>query len=137
MADGSEEQKRRRGPGRPFKPGESGNPRGQKPSDPELQALAREYSVPALRKIIAIMESPASEPETVMKAAQLIIERGYGKAPVVIEQRHYEAMTEHELKQHLEEHLAVLRSYGFLRGSGGDDEEPEEPDRKKASTRTH
>jgi predicted transcriptional regulator len=68
------------------------------------------------------MESETSAPETVMKAAQLIIERGYGKAPVVVEQRHYEAMTERELRQHLEEHLAVIRAHGFL-GDGGEDDE--------------
>jgi hypothetical protein len=47
-----------------FKKGESGNPAGSKPRDPELQALAREYSVPALRRIISIMENPATEDDT-------------------------------------------------------------------------
>jgi hypothetical protein len=68
-----------------FKIGESGNPNGRPKSDPELVALARETSVEALGKIIAIMRKPTAEDRIVLHAATLIIERGYGKAPQKIE----------------------------------------------------
>jgi hypothetical protein len=134
MADSSAQQPRRRGPGRPFKKGESGNPAGSKPRDPELQALAREYSVPALRRIIAIMESPETENDTALRAAGMIIDRGYGKAAQVVEVERCDVMTDAELEKQLREVTADLRDmgYGHLL-----DDEPEEPGRKKASTRTH
>jgi hypothetical protein len=131
MADSSEEQPRRRGPGRPFKKGESGNPAGSKPRDPELQALAREYSVPALRRIISIMESPATEDDTALRAAGMIIDRGYGKVPQKIEAERYDVMTELELRKRLADHLAVIRSYGF----DLDDPEPSGP--KKGPKQSH
>ena len=131
MADSSEGQPRRRGPGRPFKKGESGNPAGSKPRDPELQALAREYSVPALRRIISIMESPETEDDTALRAAGMIIDRGYGKAPQKIEAERYDVMTEAELRRRLAGHLAVIRSYGF----DLDDPEPSGP--KKGPKQSH
>jgi hypothetical protein len=133
MADSSAQQPRRRGPGRPFKKGESGNPAGSKPRDPELQALAREYSVPALRRIISIMESPATEDDTALRAAGMIIDRGYGKAPQKIEAENYDVMTEAELDKRIRGTIARLREIGCGHLL---DEEPEEPGRKKASPRT-
>ena len=134
MADSSAEQPKRRGPGRPFKKGESGNPAGSKPRDPELQALAREYSVPALRRIISIMENPATEDDTALRAAGMSIDRGYGKAPQKVEVERYDVMTEAELNKRLREAAAELRAMGYGHVL---DEEPEEPGHKKASTRTH
>jgi hypothetical protein len=124
MADSSEEQSRRRGPGRPFQPGESGIPAGSKPRDPELQALAREYSVPALRRIISIMESPATEDDTALRAANLIIERGYGKAPQKVEVENYDVMTDAELEKRIRKSFAEIRAFGWGHLL---DEEPEEP----------
>ena len=109
MADSSAEQPRRRGPGRPFKKGESGNPAGSKPRDPELQALAREYSVPALRRIISIMESPETENDTALRAAGMIIDRGYGKAAQVVKVERCDVMTDAELEKRLREAAADLR----------------------------
>ena len=134
MADSSAEQPRRRGPGRPYRKGESGNPAGSKPRDPELQALAREYSIPALRRIISIMESPATEDDTALRAAGMIIDRGYGKAPQKIEAENYDVMTEAELDKRIRGTIARLRAIGCGHLL---DEEPEEPGRKKAPTRTH
>ena len=134
MAASSAEQPKRRGPGRPFKKGESGNPAGSKPRDPELQALAREYSVPALRRIIAIMESPETEDDTALRAAGMIIDRGYGKAPQKVEVERYDVMTDAELNKRLRKAAAELRAIGYGHVL---DEETEEPGHKKASTRTH
>ena len=134
MGDSSAEQPRRRGPGRPFKKGESGNPAGSKPRDPELQALAREYSVPALRKIVAIMESPETEDDTALRAAGMIIDRGYGKAAQVVDVERLDVMTDAELNKKIREAAAELRAMGYAHVL---DEEPEEPGRKKAAARTH
>jgi hypothetical protein len=115
-----------------FKKGESGNPNGRPKSDPELVALARENSVPALRKIIAIMNNPAEDERdptkadrTVLHAAQLVIERGYGRAPQTIAHDHVHNLTDHELHRQLREAAAELRAIGYghlLDEPAGDDE---------------
>jgi hypothetical protein len=131
MADSSEEQPKRRGPGRPYKKGESGNPAGSKPRDPELQALAREYSIPALRRIVAIMENPATEDDTALRAAGMIIDRGYGKAAQVVEVENYDAMTDAELDRRIADALDGLRAIGVSIPAGAGDA------RRAAKARPH
>ena len=108
-----------------FKKGESGNPNGRPKSNPELVALARENSVEALRKIIAIMNKPDAEDRTVLHAANLVIERGYGRAPQTIAHDHVHNLTDHELHRQLREAAAELRAIGYghlLDEPAGDDE---------------
>ena len=131
MADSSEEQPKRRGPGRPFKPGESGNPAGSKPRDPELQALAREYSIPALRRVISIMENPATEDDTALRAAGMIIDRGYGKAPQKVEVENYDVLTDAELDRRIADALDGLRALGIPIPAGAGDA------RRAAKARPH
>jgi hypothetical protein len=112
-------------PGRPFKKGESGNPNGRPKSDPELVALARENSVEALNKIIAIMRKPNAEDRTVLHAANLIIERGYGRAPQTINHDHVHNLTDAELQRQLREAADDLRAIGYghlLDEPAGEDE---------------
>jgi hypothetical protein len=49
-----------------------------------IVALGRKYSIRAVQILAAIMESPDSPPAVRVKAAEVIIERGYGKAPLAV-----------------------------------------------------
>ena len=58
-----------------------------------MQALVGTWYMPELSsfpRIIAIMESPAKEDDTALRAANLIIERSYGKAPQEVEVENYD-----------------------------------------------
>lgn len=62
-----------------FVKGKSGNP-GGRPKVPEpFKELVQSKSVPALERIIEIMENPASKPGDVFMCAKLILEYAYGK----------------------------------------------------------
>lgn len=50
-----------------------------------LVAQCRREAGEALRTIIKIMKDPAAKPQERLKAAELILDRGYGKAPERIE----------------------------------------------------
>ena len=62
-----------------FVKGKSGNP-GGRPKMPEpFKELVQSKSVPALERIIEIMENPASKPGDVFMCAKLILEYANGK----------------------------------------------------------
>lgn len=62
-----------------FVKGKSGNP-GGRPKVPEpFKELVQSKSVPALERIIEIMENPASKPRDVFMCAKLILEYANGK----------------------------------------------------------
>lgn len=62
-----------------FVKGKSGNP-GGRPKVPEpFKELVQSKSVPALERIIEIMENPASKPGDVFMCAKLILEYANGK----------------------------------------------------------
>jgi hypothetical protein len=64
---------RRRGPGRPFSKGTSGNPTGRPKGD--VQALAREHTPTAIAALVAAL---SNERERV-PAAVALLDRGWGK----------------------------------------------------------
>ena len=62
-----------------FVKGKSGNP-GGRPKTPEpFKELVQSKSIPALQKIIDIMEDPNSKPNDVYMCAKLILEYANGK----------------------------------------------------------
>src|SRR5262245_7051804 len=66
-----------------WKPGQSGNPGGRPKSVYALAELARENTAEAIEKIVSIMRNGDSD--TVQrKAAEILRDRGYGKAVQVI-----------------------------------------------------
>lgn len=68
--------------GKPFAPGQSGNPGGRKPKTPEertLEAMCRDRTQDALAVLLQIMEKGENERNKIT-AAMAIIERGHGKA---------------------------------------------------------
>lgn len=64
-------------PGRPFPPGQSGNPGGRPKG---IAALARAHTDKAVQVLVDGMES--DDERVKIAAAKEILDRGYGKAPV-------------------------------------------------------
>jgi hypothetical protein len=76
----------KRGPGRPFVKGQSGNPAGRKKvmwGDKDVLKIAREYSPAAMRTLVEIFQDKSVTPGVRATCAEKIIERAYGKAPQV------------------------------------------------------
>jgi hypothetical protein len=59
--------------------GQSGNPGGRVKADPELKAIAREYTVDAIDTAVAIMRNPEARDSDRLKAAEILLDRGHGK----------------------------------------------------------
>jgi hypothetical protein len=72
-----------------FKPGQSGNPAGRSKASREARELARSYSLPAIEKLAemaGLTDAPAAESETArIQALNSLLDRGIGKAPLVLE----------------------------------------------------
>jgi len=79
MAEGSERAaKKRRGPGRPFQPGQSGNPLGGKSIPVEVRDAARAHTELAIATLAAICAS-ADKDSARVSAAVALLDRGWGK----------------------------------------------------------
>lgn len=107
MAENSE--KRARGQGRPFEIGKSGNPGGRPKVPEEFKELAKKYSIDALERCITIVRDPKANVSHVLKAAELIMDRAFGK-PIqakedieVNDYDEYDNMTEEELEAEISE----------------------------------
>jgi Family of unknown function (DUF5681) len=66
-----------------FKKGVSGNPSGRPKSHSVFIKLAQAHSVEALERLIELMRQKKS-PKIALKAAELILDRAWGKAPQAI-----------------------------------------------------
>jgi hypothetical protein len=65
--------------GRPFQPGQSGNPSGRPKRDRDIEALAREYTEAALRTLAEICADPKAPPAARVAAANALLDRAWGK----------------------------------------------------------
>ena len=81
MAENNETTTKRRGPGKPFQKGVSGNPGGRPKTIEEIRDLARSYTAEAMQSLLRIATSGKSE-SAVVAASNAILDRGWGKAPV-------------------------------------------------------
>jgi Family of unknown function (DUF5681) len=70
--------------GRPFVPGQSGNPNGRPKDVLGIQRFAREYGIAAIEKLVKLMEGAESE-RAHATAAVAILDRGCGKPTQPIE----------------------------------------------------
>lgn len=71
----------KRGPGRPFKPGKSGNPSGRPKSAKEFEALARARSPQALERLLEIAKGRGMP---AVKACEILLDRAWGKPTVTV-----------------------------------------------------
>lgn len=71
---------KRAAPPTAFKPGQSGNPSGRPKLPEEFKELAKTNSVTALQKVIDILNNPESDNKDRLKAAEIIMDRAWGKA---------------------------------------------------------
>jgi hypothetical protein len=78
----------RTAPGTPFKPGQSGNPTGRPKMPDEVKEAIKANTLPAVNTLIEIMQT--GKPELKIKAAEIILDRAYGKAaqPIVGDNEH-------------------------------------------------
>jgi hypothetical protein len=67
---------RRHGPGRPFQPGTSGNPAGQRTKTVDVGELARRYARRAVQALVRQLSS--SDPQAAVAAAEVLLAHGYG-----------------------------------------------------------
>ena len=64
-----------------FKPGQSGNPSGRPKDVGHVRDLARKHTTAAIKMLAAMMKS--GEPDrTRVAAAEALLDRGWGKAPM-------------------------------------------------------
>lgn len=73
--------------GKPFQPGQSGNPNGRKPLPLDIVELCREFTKKGVEKLIAIAEMDASDPAILgvqVRAVDSILNRGWGTAPQTV-----------------------------------------------------
>jgi hypothetical protein len=81
MAQNSEQQpsSRRRGPGRPFPKGTSGNPGGRPKEVRHVQELARAHTLEAIETLVDVMQNSKLDRARVA-AAEAILNRAWGRA---------------------------------------------------------
>lgn len=65
--------------GKPFKPGQSGNPGGRPKIIGDLKLLAREHTNEAVKTLVEVMKSVKAPPAARAFAANSLLDRGYGK----------------------------------------------------------
>ena len=65
-----------------FVPGQSGNPSGRPKEDPLLKEMARARTADAFQVVLACLDD--DDAKIRLKAAEIVLDRGHGKAPVAI-----------------------------------------------------
>ena len=92
------------GPGKPFPKGQSGNPSGRPKLPEEVRDRARSLSIEALETLAAIMKDTEAPPSARVAAANVILDRGYGKPPQSLDvtpRRLFDEMSDAELAETL------------------------------------
>lgn len=79
------ESSAKRGPGRPFLPGQSGNKGGRPKELDGLRALIREQGPKLVETLIDIALSEAADDKDRIKASEVLMSYGYGKPTTPVE----------------------------------------------------
>lgn len=92
--------------GRPFRPGQSGNPSGRPKALHELIELCRQHTPAVIKRLAEIVEK--GEERAAVAAAKELLDRGYGKAKQVVEvsKQDVKTMSDEELRQKAREIVA-------------------------------
>lgn len=85
-----------------FKPGHGGGP-GRPPVIRHIRELAREHTDDALRALVAIVNDIDASPSARVSAADVILDRGWGKAPATLNIRRLDEMNDPELDTYIAE----------------------------------
>ena len=87
-------KKRKRGPGKPFKPGQSGNPGGRPKIIAEVRDLAREQTENAVNVLTGIMNDEEAPHAARVTAANSLLDRGWGKPAQSVAVTHSKSVTD-------------------------------------------
>lgn len=63
-----------------FQPGQSGNPSGRPKVPEEIKSAFREHTLEAVETLVKIMNAPGAKDADRLRAAEVILDRGWGKA---------------------------------------------------------
>ncbi len=94
--------------GRPFRPGESGNPGGRPKADPATKEILLEGGQSAARFMVALVQDKSARNGERLRAAEYVLDRLLGKSvqPILTEaRRDEESMTLGEMMAALRELL--------------------------------
>lgn len=83
MAGNSDKAAKRRGPGKPFPKGQSGNPSGRKPIPEDVKAALKALTPVAVRRLGELLES--DNERVAVEAVKEALNRNLGKAPQTVE----------------------------------------------------
>jgi hypothetical protein len=100
-----------------FKPGETGNPGGRPKVVKEVRQLAQQYTVEAIQTLANIMQDPSEHASARVHAADIILNRGHGKAPQTFEATNLDVLTDAELDRTISDAIARLRAIGAERAA--------------------
>ena len=79
---------RRRGPGRPWQPGTSGNPHGRPPAECDIAAMCRQHGPAAVDMLAAmaglIPGERAESESTRLAAVKELLDRGFGRPTQIL-----------------------------------------------------
>jgi hypothetical protein len=79
----------------PWVKGQSGNPGGRSKGVKEVQDLARRYTTDAIQTLADICSNPEATPSARVSAAEVLLDRGWGKAAQKIELEGINQLPEH------------------------------------------
>lgn len=68
-----------------WRKGVSGNPGGKPKTPPNVKALAIDYTVEAVETLATCMKDTAAPWSTRTRCAEILIERGHGRAPITVD----------------------------------------------------
>jgi hypothetical protein len=72
-------------PGPVGQKGYTGNPGGRPAMDPELKKAVQGYARDAIEYLAGVLSDPNAKPDHRIKAAEVLIDRGFGKAVQAID----------------------------------------------------
>ena len=75
-----------------FKKGQSGNPGGRAKTPPDVRLIAQQMTVEAMQVLGQAMRAGRAPWPTKVRAAEIILERGHGRAAITVDQGAAEAL---------------------------------------------